>query len=300
MTNEGNGLNLTQNNLTHSMLSLLEDTLRNKKKNKEETAFQWKLLPSWTTLRSNSKKKISSVSEGTQNDMNWENGQLLRKSTVNYTKESANINPTPLILSRRYMRSLKPLVFKLKWQQKSLNNSNMSSNRPSIWTKLEGLSTGQQSRANAWQSLDSLEPRTKNELQKLRNGCTQRPRKLDSSKSSCKDKQQTATDPEAVETTMATMEDHVDTEEEEEALFFWRTGLEWRPQHVTQYSEHQQQPKQQQYSTSAINHVNEESTKQKIDVQHYSTPSDCIKPGGRLQRFIKNGLKQLPINGLCR
>ncbi|KAG1440011.1 hypothetical protein G6F46_013855 [Rhizopus delemar] len=70
-------------------------------------------------------------------------------------------------------------------------------------------------------------------------------------------------------------------------LFFWRTGLEWSPQHVTQFNEQQQQPKQQQYSISAINHVNEESTKPKIDVQHYSTPSDGIKPGGRLQHFYQ-------------
>ncbi|KAG1032810.1 hypothetical protein G6F43_013685 [Rhizopus delemar] len=155
------------------MLSLLEDKLRNKKKNKEETTFQWKSLPSWTALQSNSKKKISSVSEGTQNDMNRENGQLLRESIVSYTEKSASINPTPLMLSRRYTRSLKPLVFKPKWQQRYLNNSNMSSNRPPVWTKLERLSTEQQSKANAWQSLDSLKPRTKNEFKKLRNRRTQ-------------------------------------------------------------------------------------------------------------------------------
>ncbi|KAG1574999.1 hypothetical protein G6F48_013246 [Rhizopus delemar] len=123
----------------------------------------------------------------------------------------------------------------------------MSSNRPPVWTKLERLSTELQSKANAWQSLDSLKPRTKNELQKITqsthsisqpvsdiwypkkkitnpltplvmNSCKPS-HKLDSSKSSCKDNQQTTTDPEAVETTMATMQDHVDTEEEEEALF---------------------------------------------------------------------------------
>ncbi|EIE88970.1 hypothetical protein RO3G_13681 [Rhizopus delemar RA 99-880] len=38
---------------------------------------------------------------------------------------------------------------------------------------------------------------------------------------------------------------------------------------------------------SPINHVNEESTKPKIEVQHYSTPSDGIKPGGRLQHFYQ-------------
>ncbi|KAG1486557.1 hypothetical protein G6F46_013418 [Rhizopus delemar] len=171
----------------------------------------------------------------------------------------------------------------------------MSSNRPPVWTKLERLSTELQSKANAWQSLDSLKPRTKNELQKITqsthsisqpvsdiwypkkkitnpltplvmNSCKPS-HKLDSSKSSCKDNQQTTTDPEAVETTMATMQDHVDTEEEEEALFLEDGARVEAP--------------------APINHVNEESTKPKIEVQHYSTPSDGIKPGGRLQHFYQ-------------
>ncbi|KAG1181129.1 hypothetical protein G6F36_010105 [Rhizopus arrhizus] len=200
---------LPQNKLTHSMLSLLEDKLRNKKKNNEETTFQWKALPSWTALQSNSKKKISSVSEGTQNDMNRENGQLLRESIIYEITETTRFQAKVATEIFEQLQYVLQQAASLDEARTIIHRTTEQSKRLAIF----GLSQAKnQERIAKNYAIDALN------IPAMMNSCKPS-HKLDSSKSSCKDNQQTTTDPEAVETTMATMQDHVDTEEEEEALF---------------------------------------------------------------------------------
>ena len=98
--------------------------------------------------------------------MNRENGQLQNELIQNYTKKSADTRLTQLKQLQRFTKSVKQRDFKPKLLLRSMKNYNMSYNIQPTGKKLETLYKSQQSKANAWQYLDSLKLNTKKELQK--------------------------------------------------------------------------------------------------------------------------------------
>lgn len=137
------------------------------KKNKTGSSYQWKLLPNSKTPVNNNRKITSNVSEKTVKDTLWTNEPPPNASTVSCTKKSINIKQTPPTLSPRFMTLQIQHVSKPKLLQKFTKKFNMSYNKQIHWTKLETYFKEQQNNQNAWQSLDSPKPRTKNVFQKI-------------------------------------------------------------------------------------------------------------------------------------